>query len=365
MTDVRDNLDNLIDDLFNTPYEYEATPEPAPVILAKPKKLVNTEEDLFGEDDFMCMESEPEPELELEPEPEPEPELLVQAPLAPSKPTGGWASASHQLRDPNTPIFIIPTKKMPVAPHQPQDIPPSIPGKSIENSQPPKIAPKPSTSPEMTSKPKVDASVVVKTSKPVVEAPITNPSPPNTVIKDTKKKQATRKPSFLKKSIRSFAKAKKKSSDKGELPPPVPEVDYKETVLTLQQMALKLFTLQAECNGKRRALHKTLIASIQATNDTERDNFRKLCVNKREEIVQNELLMANLEHSIEAIRSGTEASSFDNSAAFERYMATQNLDFNAVASSSSPPSVVHSFNVGYIFIYLFIFLSGYLFIYFT
>ena len=144
-----------------------------------------------------------------------------------------------------------------------------------------------------------------------------------------------KKPSLL--NFKGFSRGKKKKVIES---PPESAQDYKETVLSMQQMAFKLLSLQESCNQKRKALFHTLVAYIKASEE-ERPTLLDLCMTKKEEISQNELVMANLEHSIAAVQSDNFSESYDASAAFERFLADEKIDFN-LALSSSPPNVVHS-----------------------
>ena len=152
----------------------------------------------------------------------------------------------------------------------------------------------------------------------------------------------------LLRDIRSFSasKLKRKGSSDRIARPVQTATDHKEAVLSTQQMAFRLVGRQDGNTEKRKKLHSLLVAADKCTDKKELATLECKIDDIREEITNNELLMGNFEHCIDAVHKDTQQDTFNDSAAFERYIEQERLENKArLKIPNKEPTVVLSVNV--------------------
>lgn len=283
----RDELDDLIDDLFND--EPEESPEP--IVEEKTK----------------TRRAPPSRTTTTEPEPEPEPKQAQPEIKQESKEEVKETVPSPPIPEKPAELFTKPTETAPVPP-KPMDTPPS------------KRHSKAPSSPQI----------------------LVNPSPSG------KKKKGNHGKKLLK-DIRSFSskklRATKKSSDQ------LPVQNHKEAVLSLQQMAFRLYSLQQETTKKRQTLHENLVKYGNLPDGNEKQTIGNRISDIREALLNNELLMGNFEKNISAGQKEgrSDADTLADTAALERYLEQDYSENQQLDPKFEEPMVVSYPNVCFLF----------------
>lgn len=118
----------------------------------------------------------------------------------------------------------------------------------------------------------------------------------------------------------------------------------KESLLSLQQIAFKLFSVQQESTTKRKELHSILVEEESCKNEERKKELKVQSDKLRKELEHNEMLMANFEYNIAAGQAGVQFDGMSNCSAFERFLENSNVGDNS-NSSSIEPIVVNSVKV--------------------
>lgn len=198
--------------------------------------------------------------------------------------------------------------------------------------------------------------VALKTSN---ESPSSSLSPSlqsSPMINDKRKKKANGR--NILRDIRNFSTKKLRSPNTKKISTETySQSNHKEAVLSLQQMAFRLFSLQQESTEKRKELHGYLVQYGLSNDEQEKQDLENKIQEIREQLHNNELLMGNFEKNIASGQKGTpdEADAIADCASLERFLENDFQEHQTLLPNAKAPIVVSTPNVCVFFIFFFIF----------